>query len=148
MELDERHAIFLGPGEGEQLPGRLRELHVKYESGEFEVLGESIPILGLRTTARILEQVTPALPPSLRPSLEQVTEFATQARDNLDVAKPLIDRLAQPIKVDKVVVGDAPETPQMSEAAAALFRKALSTDRAQRPSAALAFLTACEQALV
>ena len=36
-----------------------------------------------------------------------MTEFATQARDNLDVAKPLIDRLAQPIEVDKVVVGGA-----------------------------------------
>jgi len=82
-----------------------RYLGLLVNGGEFEVLGESIPILGLRTTARILEQVTPALPPSLRPSLEQVTEFATQARDNLDVAKPLIDRLAQPIKVDKVVVG-------------------------------------------
>ena len=49
--------------------------------------------------------MTPALPPRLRPSLEEVTEFASQARDNLDVAKPLIDRLAQPIAVDKVVVG-------------------------------------------
>jgi quercetin dioxygenase-like cupin family protein len=38
VELDERHAIFLGPGEGEQLPGRLRELRVKYEGDEFEVL--------------------------------------------------------------------------------------------------------------
>lgn len=83
--------------------GRYLELLVK--GGEFKVLGETIPILGLQASARILEQVTPALPPSLRPSLEEVTEFASQARDNLDVAKPLIDRLAQPIKVDKVAVG-------------------------------------------
>ena len=34
-----------------------------------------------------------------------MTKFATQARDNLDVAKPLIDRLAQPIEVNKVVIG-------------------------------------------
>jgi ABC-type transport system involved in cytochrome c biogenesis permease component len=34
-----------------------------------------------------------------------VAEFAAQARDNLDVAGPLIKRLAQPIEVDKVVVG-------------------------------------------
>ncbi len=71
------------------------------------MLGEAVPILGLRTSARILEQVTPALPKSLRPALEEVTEFASEARDNLDVAKPLIDRLAQPIEVDKVVVGGA-----------------------------------------
>jgi hypothetical protein len=82
-----------------------RYLGLLVEGGEFEVLGETIPILGLRTSARILEQVAPALPPALRPSLEEVSEFAAQARDNLDVAKPLIDRLAQPIEVDKVVVG-------------------------------------------
>ena len=82
-----------------------RYLGLIVNGGKFEVLGETIPILGLRTSARILEQVTPALPPALRPALEQVTEFASQARDNLDVAKPLIDRLAQPIAVDKVVVG-------------------------------------------
>jgi hypothetical protein len=82
-----------------------RYLGLIVNGGRFEVLGETIPILGLRTSARILEQVIPVLPPRLRPSLEQVTEFAAQARDNLDVAKPLIDRLAQPIAVDKVVVG-------------------------------------------
>lgn len=86
-----------------------RYLGLLVDGGQFSVLGETIQILGLRTTARILEQVTPALPPALRPALEEVTEFAAQARDNLDVAKPLIDRLAQPIEVDKVVVGgDSP----------------------------------------
>jgi hypothetical protein len=84
-----------------------RYLGLLVDGGQFSVLGETIQILGLRTTARILEQVTPALPPDLRPALEEVTEFAAQARDNLDVAKPLIDRLAQPIAVDKVVVGGA-----------------------------------------
>ncbi|HET9198928.1 MAG TPA: ABC transporter permease [Solirubrobacterales bacterium] len=82
-----------------------RYLGLIVDGGSFQVLGETIPILGLRTSARILEQVTPSLPKSLRPALEEVTEFASQARDNLDVAKPLIDRLAQPIAVDKVVVG-------------------------------------------
>jgi ABC-2 type transport system permease protein len=73
--------------------------------GNFKALGGSFHILGLRTSARILEAVAPALPKGLQPSLKEVTKFATQARDNLDVAKPLIARLAQPIKVDKVVVG-------------------------------------------
>jgi ABC-2 type transport system permease protein len=82
-----------------------RYLGLLVDGGQFSVLGETIQILGLRTAARILEQVTPALPPDLRPALKEVTEFAAQARDNLDVAKPLIDRLAQPIEVDKVVVG-------------------------------------------
>jgi ABC-type multidrug transport system permease subunit len=82
-----------------------RYLGLLVDGGKFEVLGETIPILGLRTSARILEQVAPALPPSLRPALEEVAEFAARARDNLDVAKPLIDRLAQPIAVEKVTVG-------------------------------------------
>jgi len=82
-----------------------RYLGLIVNGGEFKVLGETIPILGLSTSARILEQVTPALPPALRPALKEVTEFASQARDNLDVAKPLIDRLAQPIEVNKVVIG-------------------------------------------
>jgi hypothetical protein len=82
-----------------------RYLGLIVNGGQFKVLGETIPILGLRASAEILEQVTPALPPALRPALREVTEFAAQARDNLDVAKPLIDRLTQPIAVDKVVVG-------------------------------------------
>jgi ABC-2 type transport system permease protein len=86
-----------------------RYLGLIVNGGGFEILGETVPILGLRASARILEQVTPTLPPKLRPALREVTQFATQARDNLDVAKPLIDRLAQPIAVEKVVVGgDSP----------------------------------------
>jgi ABC-2 type transport system permease protein len=82
-----------------------RYLGLIVNGGKFHVLGQTIPILGLRASARILAAVAPALPKQLRPALEEVNEFASQARDNLDVAKPLIDRLAQPIKVDKVVVG-------------------------------------------
>jgi ABC-type multidrug transport system permease subunit len=80
-------------------------LNLIVNGGEFKALGGSFPILGLRASAKILEAVTPALPKGLQPSLREVTNFAAQARDNLDVAKPLIARLAQPIKVDKVVVG-------------------------------------------
>ena len=35
----------------------------------------------------------------------QVTEFANEAGENLDIAGPLIERLAQPIEVEKVAVG-------------------------------------------
>src|SRR5512132_4575472 len=38
VELDESHAIFLGPRGGEELSGPRRELRVKYEGSEFEVL--------------------------------------------------------------------------------------------------------------
>jgi ABC-2 type transport system permease protein len=82
-----------------------RYLDLIVNGGEFKALGGSIHILGLRTSAKILEAVTPALPPGLQPSLKEVASFAAEARDNLDVAKPLLDRITQPIEVNKVVVG-------------------------------------------
>ncbi len=75
------------------------------DGGSLEVLGQRFPILGLRASARILAALEPALPPRLRASLHEVTKFSRQARDNLDIAGPLIDRLAQPIVVDRVPVG-------------------------------------------
>ena len=84
-----------------------RYLGLLVDGGSFEVLGQSIEILGLRRTAAILASVRPALPPGpLRESLDRVIRFAELSRDNLDVAEPLIDRLAQPIAVDKQVVSE------------------------------------------
>jgi mannose-6-phosphate isomerase-like protein (cupin superfamily) len=37
MELDEGHAIFLDPGQGEAIPGPGRELHVKAEQAGYEI---------------------------------------------------------------------------------------------------------------
>jgi hypothetical protein len=83
-----------------------RYLNLLIDGGQFHVLGQTVQILGLRASAQILAALEPALPPGpLRASLRQVAEFAAQARDNLDVAGPLIERLAQPIAVDKVVIG-------------------------------------------
>jgi len=87
-----------------------RYLDLLIDGGRFRVAGVAVQILGLRATAQILTALEPALPPGpLRTSLRQVTSFATQARDNLDVATPLIERLAQPIEVRKEVVsGSSP----------------------------------------
>ncbi len=83
-------------------------LKLLIDGGQLPVLGESIQILGLRATAEILAAVEPQLAPGpVRASLREVVKFADQARDNLDIAAPLIQRLAQPIEVDKVAVGGA-----------------------------------------
>jgi len=83
-----------------------RYLKLVIDGGDFEVLGQAVQILGLRASARILAALEPSLPEGpLRDSLTRVRSFAEQARDNLDIASPLIDRLAQPIAVDKVSVG-------------------------------------------
>lgn len=87
-----------------------RFLKLLIDGGQFEVLGGSYPILGLRATGGILGALRPQLPPGpLRNSLDEVIRFAGLARENLDVAGPLLDRLAQPIEVDKSVVsGSSP----------------------------------------
>lgn len=87
-----------------------RYLDLIVDGGTFEVLGEPVEILGLSAGASILRALRPAVPSQLRPSLNRVIRFASLARDNLDVAAPLIDRLAQPIVVDKQVVS-APTPP-------------------------------------
>jgi ABC-2 type transport system permease protein len=85
-----------------------RYLKLLIEGGQLPVLGQTIPILGLRATAEILAAVEPELRPGpVRASLREVIRFANQARDNLDIATPLIKRLAQPIEVEKVTVGGA-----------------------------------------
>ena len=87
-----------------------RYLNLLIEGGEFEVLGTSIEILGLKTTGAILEALLPAVAPGAqRQALERVIRFSSLARENLGVARPLIQRLAQPIEVEKEVVnGDSP----------------------------------------
>jgi ABC-2 type transport system permease protein len=87
-----------------------RYLNLVVDGGSFEVLGQPIEILGLRETASILEALRADVPAARRPELDRVIRFATLARDNLDVASPLIDRLAQPIAVDKRSVS-APTPP-------------------------------------
>jgi ABC-2 type transport system permease protein len=85
-------------------------LNLLIDGGEFDVLGTSIEILGLKTTGAILEALRPAVAPGAqRQALDRVIRFSSLARENLDVARPLIERLAQPIEVEKEVVnGDSP----------------------------------------
>jgi ABC-type transport system involved in cytochrome c biogenesis permease component len=81
-------------------------LKLVIKGGELPVLGSSIHILGLTASAQILQALEPALPNGpLRVSLSQVTNFATEASENLDIAGPLIERLTEPIKVERVSVG-------------------------------------------
>ncbi len=104
-------------------------LDLLIDGGKFTVIGQTVNILGLRATAQILTALEPALPPGpLRSSLHQVTSFASQARDNLDVAGPLIERLAQPIEVRKEVVnGSSPPLEIFAIAVAATLTLAFVT---------------------
>lgn len=85
--------------------GRSVDLVVK--GGRVEVVGQTIEVLGLRAAARILGELRPALPPGeLREDADRLLRFVTLARDNLGVGGTLLERLAQPIVVDKQVVSE------------------------------------------
>jgi ABC-type multidrug transport system permease subunit len=104
-------------------------LNLLIEGGQFPLLGTSIEILGLKSTGAILEALLPALPPGAeRDSLERVIRFSSLARENLGVAQPLIDRLAQPIEVEKEVVnGSSPPLDVFAIAVAATLTLAFVT---------------------
>ena len=84
-----------------------RYLDLVVNGGVLEAVGAEVDVLGLRAAASILRALRPTVPAGpLRDSLDRVIRFATRARNNLDIANPLIDRLAQPIVVDKQVVSE------------------------------------------
>ncbi|HWM54416.1 MAG TPA: ABC transporter permease [Solirubrobacterales bacterium] len=85
-------------------------LDLVINGGDFEVIGQTVEILGLRASAQILQALRPAVARGgLRKSLDQVVEFTNLSRSNLDVGAVLLSRLTQPIAVDKQVVsGGAP----------------------------------------
>jgi len=97
--------------------------------GQFSVLGQTIQILGLRNSARILTALRPALPKGpLRDSIDQVLQFTTLTRTNLGTAGTLLTRLTQPIAVDKEVVNaSTPPLEVFAIAVAATFTLAFVT---------------------
>ena len=99
------------------------------DGGQFSVLGQTIEILGLRNSARILAELRPAVPPGpRRDSIDRVIRFTTLARNNLGTAAPLLDRLTQPIAVDKQVVNaSTPPLEVFAIAVAATFTLAFVT---------------------
>ena len=106
-----------------------RFINLLVNGGEFEVVGQSFEILGLKETARILEHVRPAIPAGpLAESLDRVIRFAALAGENLNLAAPLLDRLTQPIEVDKVVLdGSSPPLDIFAIAVAATLTLAFVT---------------------
>jgi ABC-type transport system involved in cytochrome c biogenesis permease component len=78
--------------------------------GHLSFLGQSFDILGLRASARVLEALRPDIPRGpMRSSLDEVLRFTTLARDNLNLAGPLLNAVAEPIKVQKTAInGSSP----------------------------------------
>jgi len=99
-----------------ELSRSVSEISVSYldillAGGSFDFLGQSIEILGLEGSERILRSIETTLPPGSaeREALERVTRFSETARENLDVADALLGAVSEPIVVEKEVVdGSAP----------------------------------------
>jgi ABC-type multidrug transport system permease subunit len=91
--------------------------------GEVQVLGQTIEILGLENTGRILRKLRPSLPQGeMRDSVDKMIRFTALARNNLDSAAPLLTRLTQPIAVRKQSVsGSSPPLETFAIAVAATF---------------------------
>ena len=86
------------------LSDRLTQVSARYldiivSGGEFNLLGQSFSVLGLRKSDTILRATIQALDkddPS-RAALEQVARFARLASDNLDLSEPILSSIGTPV---------------------------------------------------
>lgn len=87
--------------------GAKEYLDLILKGGSFDLLGQQIEVLGLQKSEQILKKIEPKVPPGTdRQELLRAIRFAGLATDNLDLAGPLLTAIAEPIKADKVEVGD------------------------------------------
>jgi ABC-type multidrug transport system permease subunit len=102
----------------------LNYLDLLLRGGRFSLLGQTLDVLGLTRAERILEAVLPELPKhgGERQAVQQVITFSQLARQNLDLAAPLLSSVSEPIKVDKEVVsGRSPPLDTFAISVAATF---------------------------
>ena len=82
-------------------------LELILKGGDFTLFGQDIEVLGLQRSEQILKKLEPGIPDRAdREELQRAIRFAGLATDNFDLAGPLLTAITQPIKADKVEVGD------------------------------------------
>ena len=89
----------------------LSYLDILTQGGEFDIplLGQTVRVLGLQKAEAVLKAIETQLPPSQRPAVHQVAQFAGLARQNLRFADDLLNSVREPIAVDKETInGDIP----------------------------------------
>jgi ABC-2 type transport system permease protein len=106
------------------LSGRLTEIAAQYigiivAGGDFSLLGQEVNVLGLRRSEAIINAALGSLPEGApeRVALEQVARFARLASDNLDISKPILASIGEPVRVRQTVI-DGDRTPLDAFAAA------------------------------
>ena len=97
----------------------IQDIRLLLDGGDFELLGRTLHILGLRQTEAILTATLKTLPPAARqrPSLMRVRDFAGLAVSNLNLANDVLATVAQPVEVKRVALKGA-TTPLSSFAVA------------------------------
>src|SRR3954467_927182 len=74
--------------------------------GQFSFLGRSFDVLGLAKSEAVLRALQATVrDPAQKRALEPVIKFASVARQNLDLAGPLLESVGNPIQVQAKVVG-------------------------------------------
>ena len=90
---------------------RLTEISAGYlgillHGGSFSLLGQRFSVLGLQKTHDVIRQTLRELPHASphRADLERVANFAQLAIDNLDLSKPVLASIGEPLHVKRTVV--------------------------------------------
>jgi ABC-type multidrug transport system permease subunit len=97
----------------------VQDIRLLLDGGDFELLGRTLHILGLRRTEAILAATLKTLPAGARqrPPLIQVRDFAGLAVSNLNLANDVLTTVAQPVQVKRIALKGA-TTPLSSFAVA------------------------------
>lgn len=79
------------------------DLHQVLNGGSIQLLGQTVPLLGLRNSRTIIQGTIGSLPPSssLRPALRQVVAFADLAIEGLGFASPVLSSIGTPLTVQQ-----------------------------------------------
>jgi ABC-2 type transport system permease protein len=79
------------------------DLRQVLNGGSVQLLGQNVPLLGLRNSRAIVQGTISSLPPhsSLRTALRQVVNFADLAIDGLGFATPVLSSIGSPLTVQQ-----------------------------------------------
>ncbi|MGH2913975.1 MAG: ABC transporter permease [Solirubrobacteraceae bacterium] len=97
----------------------ITDLQQVLNGGKVQILGQSVPLLGLRDARTIVSGTLASLPAgsSLRPALRQVIQFASLAIEGLGFASPVLGSIGNPLTVQRTQLAGA-TTPTAAYAAA------------------------------
>jgi hypothetical protein len=79
------------------------DLQQVLNGGTINILGQNVPLLGLRNSRSIVQGTLSSLPPNspLKPALRQVVGFADLAIEGLGFASPVLGSIGTPLTVDQ-----------------------------------------------